>query len=135
MINFEDVKSVTSVGGWSLLATIGVRWVLGKMRSEARSDASESMAVKLLRSEVIRLGDELKDIRIALANQDDLLERRQEALDEERELRRKAENLLHAANNELQTERYHRAQLTKRVAYLEQRANEQSQHDTQDPDL
>ena len=112
---FENLLGVGATAGGGALA---IKWVVDAWREDRasrRGEHSESVAIKNLTAEVDRMGQRLTEVEKELAAKDAENIALHVEIDEQRRLRRLAED-------ELDIERRARRDLERRVADLEKKA-------------
>lgn len=110
----DQLPSAAAYGGAGI---VGVKFLIDfvrQLRSDTRTERAESAAIKNLTEEVARLAKRVEQLEKDVAERDDELTKVNEALDEQRRLRRHAED-------ELDKEKRARRLLEDRVAELERK--------------
>lgn len=111
------IDNLPGLLGWGVGGGLGFKWVLDFWREERaakRGENSESVALKNLKSEVTRLAERVEALEKDVSAKEMEVKSVQAELDEQRRLRRIAED-------ELDHERRSRRDLELRVALLEKK--------------
>ncbi|WP_336817292.1 hypothetical protein [Burkholderia gladioli] len=111
------VETVAQTGAYAAAGSLGLKFLIDFLRDERkarRGEKAESEAISNLTKEMERLSKRVEQLEKDVAERDDELTKVNEALDEQRRLRRQAED-------ELDKEKRARRALEDRVAELERK--------------
>ncbi|ATF86875.1 hypothetical protein [Burkholderia gladioli] len=111
------LDNVVGTAIYGVAGSLGIKWLIDFLREERsarRGEKSESLAIKHLTDELERISKRVEQLEKDIAERDDELMKVNEALDEQRRLRREAED-------ELDKEKRARRALEDRVAELERK--------------
>ncbi|WP_186055693.1 hypothetical protein [Burkholderia gladioli] len=111
------LDNVVGTAIYGVAGSLGIKWLIDFLREERsarRGEKAESVALRNLSEEVERLVKRVEQLEKDVADRDDELTKVNEALDEQRRLRREAEDAL-------DTEKRARRALEDRVAELERK--------------